>query len=367
MRIVYVSSVPRGGPISHLLDVAPRVAAAGHSVHAVCGSDRVAEAFRSRGIEASAIPLRHKLDLVGAARLSRRLRADVVHTHDRRTGLLVRPPARAQGASVVHTLHGLPEEIAVSVGRAQAVRPPGVSPARLAWLLHGYLRMEAGLARLGPVVTPSRALRDFLVAHGFPAHLLHVIHSGIEVRRTEPRVEVGNGPVVVGTVTNLVYWKGVDVLVNACALVEPRIRLEVYGAGADLGKLERQAAELGVEARFHGFVDDMTGRLDELDLFVLPSRTENLPIAVLEAMANALPVVATRVGGVPELVVDGETGVVVGPDDPQELAAAIQELALSPELRQKLGRGGARRAAEHFDAERAVRQLVSLYEQIGRG
>lgn len=365
MRIVYVSSVPRGGPISHLLDIAPRVAAAGHSVHAVCGSDRVAEAFRSRGIEASTIPLRHKLDLVGAARLSRRLHADIVHTHDRRTGLLVRPPARAQGASVVHTLHGLPEEIAVSVGRAGAVRPPGVSAARLAWLMHGYLRVEAGLARLGPVVTPSRALRNFLEAHGFPAHLLHVIHSGIEVRRTEPRV--GDGPLVVGTVTNLVYWKGVDVLVDACALVEPRLRLEVYGAGAEQGNLERQAAELGVEARFHGFVDDMTGRLDELDLFVLPSRTENLPIAVLEAMANALPVVATRVGGVPELVVDGETGVVVEPDDPQELAAAIQELALSPERRQALGRAGARRAAEHFDAERAVRRLVSLYEQIGRG
>lgn len=365
MRIVYVSSVPRGGPISHLLDIAPRVAAAGHSVHAVCGSDRVAEAFRSRGIEASTIPLRHKLDLVGAAKLSRRLHADVVHTHDRRTGLLVRPPARAQGASVVHTLHGLPEEIAVSVGRAETVRPPGVSAARLAWLMHGYLRVEAGLARLGPVVTPSRALRHFLVAHGFPEHLLHVIHSGVEVRRTEPRV--GNGPLVVGTVTNLVYWKGVDVLVDACALVEPRLRLEVYGAGAEQGKLERQAAELDVEACFHGFVDDMTGRLDELDLFVLPSRTENLPIAVLEAMASALPVVATRVGGVPELVLDGETGVVVEPDDPQELAAAIQELALSPERRQALGRAGARRAAEHFDAERAVRRLVSLYEQIGRG
>jgi glycosyltransferase involved in cell wall biosynthesis len=341
------------------------VAAAGHSVHAVCGSDHVAEAFRSRGIEASTIPLRHKLDLVGAARLSRRLHADVVHTHDRRTGLLVRPPARAQGASVVHTLHGLPEEIAVSVGRAEAVRPPRVSAARLAWLMHGYLRVEAGLARLGPVVTPSRALRNFLVAHGFPAHLLHVIHSGIEVRRTEPRA--GNGPLVVGTVTNLVYWKGVDVLLAACARVEPRLRLEVYGAGAEQGSLERQAAELGVDARFHGFVDGMTSRLEEFDLFVLPSRTENLPVAVLEAMAHALPVVATRVGGVAELVVDGETGVIVEPDDPEELAAAIQELALSAERRQALGRAGARRAAEHFDLERAVRRLVSLYEQIGRG
>jgi glycosyltransferase involved in cell wall biosynthesis len=365
MKIVYVSSVPRGGPISYLLDVAPRVAAAGHSVHALCGFERVAEAFRSRGIDASAMPLRHKLDLIGAARLSRRLDADVVHTHDRRTGLLVRPAARARGASVVHTLHGLPEEIAVSVGRPETVRSPGVSAARLAWLTHGYLRVEAGLARLGPVVIPSSALKHFLVTHGFPAHLLHVIHSGVEVRRLEPRL--GNGPLVIGTVTNLVYWKGVDVLLAACAQVGPPLRLEIFGAGADQQELERQAAELGVEACFHGFVDNVTSRLDELDLFVLPSRTENLPIAVLEAMANALPVVATRVGGVPELVVDGETGILIEPGDPRQLAAAIQELALSPERRQALGRAGARRAAEHFDAERAVQQLVSLYEEIRRG
>jgi glycosyltransferase involved in cell wall biosynthesis len=365
MKIVYVSSIPRGGPISHLLDVAPRVAAAGHAVHAVCGSVHVAEAFRRRGIEASTIPLRHKLDLVGAARLSRRLQADVVHTHDRRTGLLVRPSARARGASVVHTIHGLPEEIAVSVGRAEAIRPPGVSRARLAWLRQGYMRVEAALARFGPVVTPSHALKSFLVAHVVSADLLHVIHSGIEVRRTEPRID--NGPLVVGTVTNLVFWKGVDVLVAACAQVEAPMRLEVFGAGADQEMLEQRARELGVDAHFHGFVDDMTGRLDELDLFVLPSRTDNLPVAVLEAMANALPVVATRVGGVPELIVDGETGVVVEPDDPAEMAAAIQGLALSPERRQALGRAGARRAAEHFDAERAVRQLVSLYEQTQSG
>jgi glycosyltransferase involved in cell wall biosynthesis len=230
--------------------------------------------------------------------------------------------------------------------------------------MHGYLRVEAGLARFGPVVTPSHALKDFLVTHGFPAHLLQVIHSGVEARRMEPRV--GNGPLVVGTVTNLVYWKGVDVLLAACARVEPRLRLEILGAGADQEGLEKQAAELGVEARFHGFVDNVTSRLDELDLFVLPSRTENLPIAVLEAMANALPVVATRVGGVPELVVDGETGILVEPDDPRELAAAIQELALSPERRQALGRAGARRATEHFDAEQAIGRLVSLYEEIRR-
>src|SRR5207344_2923168 len=134
----------------------------------------------------------HKLDLPGATALWPRVEgADIVHTQDRRAGLFGRVAGRLRRARVVHTLHGMPEEIAARIGRDNAPDPPGVSRARLEWLLHGYLPIEAGLARLGDVVTPSRAMADFMLEHGFPSGLVHVIPFGAEPG--EPRASRAGG------------------------------------------------------------------------------------------------------------------------------------------------------------------------------
>ena len=113
--------------------------------------------------------------------------ADVVHTHDRRAGLLARPQARLRGAASVHTLHGVPEELCVRVGRDDDPVPPGVSRARIAWLLHGIVRIEALLTYLGTVIVPSHALAAFLAQHGFPRRRMHVIPYGVELQHVEPR------------------------------------------------------------------------------------------------------------------------------------------------------------------------------------
>ena len=97
---------------------------------------------------------------------------------------------------------------------------------------------------------------------------------------------------------------------------------------------------------------------------MLPSRGENLPIAILEAMAAALPVVATRVGGVPEVVVDGETGLLVEPEDAAGLAEALDRVASDEAFRQRLGQAGATRIVEHFDARSMARQMVELYRKL---
>lgn len=363
MRVVYVISLPRGGPLSHLRDLAPEIAQAGADVKVVCGHEHVARDFRALGLEASVRPLRHKLDAPGAAAIWPELRdADVVHTHDRRTGLLVRPQGRLRGARVVHTLHGVPDEIFVRVGRANAPAVPGVSPLRIAWLLHGLMRIEALLSYFGTVVVPSYALERFLAEHGFPRRRLRVIRNGIRVQRTEPRQQ--RDPPVVGTAAMLEHRKGVDVLIDACAALGRPVRLEVFGDGTERAALERRAGELGLDARFHGFVDDLRARLDELDVFVLPTRADNLPIALLEAMASALPVVATRVGGNPEVVEDGVTGLLVEPDDPSSLAGAVGRLLADTDLRERLAREGARRAAERFDSTRVAGEMMLLYEEL---
>jgi glycosyltransferase involved in cell wall biosynthesis len=363
VRVVYVVSVPGAGPVTHLLTLAPAVARHGVDVKVLCAGEDVARSFRDLGVGAVSLPLRHKLDLAGAARLLPRLRdADVVHTHDRRSGLLARPLARLQGARVVHTYHGLPHEIAHRVGRPDAPLPPGVSPARAWWLTHGYLRIEAALARLGTVVVPSRAVAGFLAEHRVGRRGLRVIANGIDVRRTEPGPV--REPLVVGTAGILEHRKGIDVLIDACSRVGRPLRLELFGDGSLRSELERRAVSLGVEAVFHGQVDGVRERLPELDVFVLSSRDENLPIALLEAMAAALPVVATRVGGVAELVEDGVSGLLVRPDDVDGIATALEALASDEALRERVARAGARRVADDFSDEAMARRMVELYEEL---
>jgi glycosyltransferase involved in cell wall biosynthesis len=361
VRVVYVSSFSRAGTVTHLQTLAPTVAEVGAQVHVVCASEPLAAEYRRCGVEATALELRHKFDLRHAAQLGPLLRrADIVHTHDRRAGLLARPFARALGARVVDTYHGLPEELAAEVGGSGFVSN-GVPRRRLA-TVRGYLTLEAALARLGLIVVPSHALADFLLSHGFPRERMQVIPYGIDLRRAEPRPP--HDPFVVATSAYLIPRKGVDTLIAASASVGRPMTLEIFGDGELRPKLERQARELGVDARFRGDVPDVRERLDDVDLFVLPTRGDNLPVAILEAMASALPIVATRVGGVPELVVDGETGLLVDVDDPAGLAAAIETLSRDPERRAAYARAGARRAAELFEAGKVARRMVRLYEEL---
>jgi glycosyltransferase involved in cell wall biosynthesis len=361
VRVVYVSTLASGGPVSHLLELAPAVLSAGVDVLAICGTEAVAAALRAEQVPAVAAPLRHKLDLAGAARLWPELRsADVVHTQDRRAGLLARPQARARGAAAVHTMHGIPDEIFVEVGRGGA-RPNGASALRLAWLRHGVVGMEALLARVGDVVVPSQALADYLASHRFPRNRLHVIPNGVRIRRGVPAPL--HSPLVVGTAAILEHRKGIDVLLHACSLVALPLRLEIYGEGSERARLEQLAGELGVDATFRGQVESVSEGLQELDVFVLPSRAENLPMAILEAMAAAVPVVATRVGGIPELVEDDVTGLLVEPDDARALAGAIGRIGGSQEVASRLATAGVRRIEEHFEAHVLAGKLVDLYER----
>jgi len=362
MRVIYVSTLEHGGPVSHMHALAERVSALGVDVRIVGPHD---------------VGVRSKWDVRGALGLWPLLAgADVVHTHDRRAGLFARVLAKARGAKVVHTYHGLPEEIAVELGRDDGYRDPSVSPLRRTWLRGGYLRIEAALALLGAVVVPSEAMASYLAACGVPRSRLRVIPSGVDVVRAAPSPTLHDPPVV-AVMANLERWKGVDVLLDACGthlhagrthLHAGGMHVDVYGDGRERDALEAQAARLGsagVDVTFHGHVPGARERVAATaDVVVVPSRAENLPMAALEAMAAALPVVGTRVGGMPELVEDGVTGIVVPPDDPGAMAAAIDKVLSDDTLRVAMGTAGAARVAARFSAGGVARQLVDLYEEL---
>jgi glycosyltransferase involved in cell wall biosynthesis len=205
---------------------------------------------------------------------------------------------------------------------------------------------------------------------------VHVVHNGVEVQpparpRAQVRAELGLGEGVVAVhVARFVPLKAQDVVVRALAARrgDPTpITLLFVGDGPERAPVERLAAELGLgpnEVRFLGFRADVPDLLGAADLFLLPSRTEGLPLSVLEAMSHGLAIVATAVGGVPELCTDDREGILVPADDPRALADAMSRVARDPSLRARLGAAARARAAADFSFAAMTETYLRLYREV---
>ncbi len=174
---------------------------------------------------------------------------------------------------------------------------------------------------------------------------------------------------LLGSVGRMHRSKDFSNLLTAIAQVQelvPTVRALLVGDGELRDELVAQAQSLGLSdvVTFAGIRGDVPDILAALDIFVLPSLWEGLPLALLEAMAASLPVVATTVGGVPEVVVDGETGLLVPPQNPQSLAHALLTLLRDPARRCKMGQAGRKRVEKYFTVERMVQQTEALYEDL---
>lgn len=265
-----------------------------------------------------------------------------------------------RGAELVHT-HLVHADVlgALAAGRARVVStkhnddPFRAGPFRL---------VERMLARRAErVVCITEALRRFNRERvGLPARKLVVVHYGLdEPPRAwgETRVELPDGPIV-AAVARLVPQKGIDVAVRALAGVDAT--LVVLGDGPERERLEALAREVGTRLLLPGRVGDVAAVLRGADVLVHPARWEGFGLALLEAMLCGLPVVATRVSSIPEIVADGETGLLVPPDDPEVLRAALRRALADPG---GMGEAGRRRAREEFSVERMARRTLAVYER----
>jgi glycosyltransferase involved in cell wall biosynthesis len=236
-------------------------------------------------------------------------------------------------------------------------------------------RLTNGLADC--VTAVAEAVRDHVHREeGCPLGKIVVIPNGVDAEQfsvspgppDELRGLGGDGQLV-GTITRLVWKRGHEELLRAAALVnrsEPGARLVVVGDGPLRPTLEGQARELGLggAVRFLGAVPRAARLLPHLDVFVLSSVWEGMSNGLLEAMAAGRPVVATRVGGNPECVVDGESGLLVPPRDPEAMAAAIVRLLREPELARRLGQAARRRVEAEFTLPRMVQRMEDLYDGL---
>ena len=280
----------------------------------------------------------------------RRTRPDVIHTHLFDADLVGTLVARACGVRCCSTIHS---------GTFFDAR-------RHRWR---YRCLALLVSRFFPV---SQALSDVLVQRcRVPAARAHVIRNGIDMTRFAPSPArdgaVTRGPII-GTLARLIPSKGIRILLDAIPhLLQkyPEALLLVGGGGEEQEALERQARALGIADRvvFVGPVQDPRDFYSRLDVFVLPSLDEAFGLVVLEAMAMGLPVIGTRVGGVPEVLTHGVNGWLVEPGDSAVLAAGLRTLWADPILRRRVAEEG-RRTAVRFDVTRAAAELQAEYERM---
>ena len=318
-----------------------------YRIHAwfLAGAGPLVNTLRNAGVQAVALNWwRGMQDPVGAWRFWQELHKQkfaIVHLHfgGRSVLWLARAATRAK---IVRHLHG------------RILEPQGLAPV--------YFSARDTDA----VVAVSQAVANQVIDG--PAR---VIYAGMAVPCCQAPHERGHASpeIILGTAGRLVELKGIKYLLRAAAALRsefPALRVEIAGSGPQRKKLEEAVAHAGLERRvkFLGWIDDLSSALSRWDVFVMPSLEEGFPIAALDAMAAGLPVVATSVGGVPELIEDGKTGCLVPPRDAEALACRLRPLICNPELRASLGTAGYARVRDHFTAAQMTANFTRLYDEL---
>jgi len=305
---------------------------------------------------------RAALKLLGrAGPLARRIareRPRLVHAHFATDGLLALPLAEALGVPLVTTLHGFD----VSRSRAALLRSGQLSWVRYA-LAGGALRRRGRL-----FLAVSEAIRARAIAQGFPPERTVSHLNGVDLARFARAPAPKPGLVL--HVGRLVEKKGTALLIDAVARTDAR--LVVIGDGPLRARLERQAVGLGGRVRFLGALPpaEVAEWMARAWLLAAPSLTaadgdsEGLPTVVAEAAAAALPAIVSDHSGLPEAVIDGETGFIVPERDAPALAARIEALLASPDLQRRMATAARRLAEERFDSARQADQLERLYDEV---
>jgi L-malate glycosyltransferase len=348
----------RGGQNQVLL-TARGLRALGHRVVVVAHPDGELRKRLPADVDVIALAPRNEVDLPAAWRLSRVLRdlePDVVHAHD--------PHGVAVAATALSMASPTP-------------RPPLVAARRVDFHLKGNSFSRWKYRQVSRFVCASNAIRAMLLEDGVDAARVVTVHEGVDIDRVlavEPlnvREEYWFPPhsLIVGNIAALVPHKGQKYLVDAAAIVVrelPEARFLILGEGELRGALEQQVKQLHLSQHvvLAGFRSDVLAVLKGLDLFVMSSVTEGLGTSLLDAMAAARPIVGTRTGGIPEVVVQGETGLLVPPREARPLAEAILQMLRDAPGRARVAQAGHARVKERFSVERMVRETLDVYAAV---
>jgi glycosyltransferase involved in cell wall biosynthesis len=348
-----------GGGETQVLGLTLALAAGGHRAELICDpAGRLWERAIAAGIKCHPIRIRNAIDLAAGVKLRailKRERYDVVHFHTSRAHSMA-PLARGFGSTLVVT-------------RRMDYRPNRVFAPYL------YNRAVDG------VVAISGGVADSLAAAGVERERITVVHSGVDCdrfraptsqERADARgaLKIADTEFVISAVGALEQRKGHRYLIAAIGAIAAsgKFRCFIVGQGLIGRVLQDEIAVIRSLDRIKllGRVDDVRELLWASDAFAMPSLKEGLGVAALEAMASALPVIASDVGGLREVVEDGRTGIIVPPANPEKIASAIKRLAESPELRTQMSAAARARVVENYSMEQMAARTLALYRECLR-
>lgn len=366
MKVAFLLTQDQGGPVDLAVSLARELAGR------VAGPEIVVVGPSPASIGAQPwsllhpVQVRSKTDprgLAAVARLLDRLAPDIIHAQDRRAGLAASLVA-GRRTPVVLTYHGVPDQAAgrwVQAGPLHGQRPGLAGGSRLA--------ADALVARrVACTVAPSAAIAAFLRRElRVPAARLRVLHNGVII---PPRLPAGAGISTFVTAGSFAPCKATPLLVEAFTAIaadRPGLRLRMIGDGPDRRRCQGLARRAGLEGQveFTGYQADVYGQLQQADAFVLPSLNENLPLALLQAMATGLPCIASAVGGIPEMLTGG-CGTLIVPGHVRSLRTAMEELLDQPGLAARLGAAARSRVTQRFSLSRCADDHLRLWSDILR-
>jgi glycosyltransferase involved in cell wall biosynthesis len=337
---------PEGAGIAHIVrNLAEGIDPGRYRIHALflAGAGPLVDLLQPVCASSNAIEWRRGMrDPIGAWsfwRMLHRRRFDIVHLHA--GGKSVSSLARAAtGARIVRHIHGRVMEL-------NDLQPAFYSPRGA-----------------DAVVAVSQS-----VARRVIDRKATVIYAGIPTHTTSMGEDRANPDIILGTAGRLVEVKGIEYLLQAVSVLRrefPSLRLEIAGSGPLREALEAEVVRAGLEqhVKFLGWIDDIGSVLSRWSVFVMPSLDEGFPIAALDAMAAGVPVVASSVGGVPELIQDGTNGCLVPPRDVDALVSRLRVLLCDPALRDRMGSAGFARVRDHFGPSQMVVNFVQLYDEL---
>ena len=366
-RVLVVSEPMEYGVLTHLerlfagLDRSRWEPALAFSPHRMSAqAHRLVARLGADGVRIRRLPFRRRIGLADAAAVAHLLhevdafRPDVLHLHSTKAGVVGRLAGRLRGIPVLYTPHGT------------SWRYTGRMTGSVQLALERMLRSATTLL----VSVCREEASAFVEEVGFHPASIRLVPNGVAVPETSDLVAArGRGRAALGIapdavwavfVGRLTHEKGLDVLLDALAAGTGLDGLLVVGEGAERSALEALAIRAGVHVRFCGYHEDVSAFLAAADVFVQPSRSEGLPFSVLEAMAHALPIAGSSVGGI-STVVDG-CGRLVPPGRPGALAACLRPLARDRALRRELGRAARSRVAREFGVPAMIGALERAYE-----
>lgn len=355
-----------GGAEQHVLTLLQEFNPQAYSLTSGCLVDGpFAQLTEDQNIETLRFPMKHALDFSPLPKLIKTVRAetfDLVHAHGSRANLLGRLAGRYLKVPVVSTVHS-------------SLRQDYLSP-RAAQLALTLDRLTLPLT--SGIITVSEALAKEVAGRG--GQNIRTIYNGIkpisQINSAEKREKlresfrkawrIPSDALVLGSVARLHPTKGLDNLIEAAQLLRtqfPKIHVLIIGDGPLRTELQEHLTSCNLPHTLTGFLTEAYLGLTAMDLFVLPSVSEGMGLVLLEAMQAHLPIVATSVGGIPEVIRHDQDGLLVPPQEPEALANACQQILLNPNLAEKYIHSGAKRWQE-FSLKEMLRQTEIFYREI---